>query len=279
MFSMNVPLMTQEVALQLEQAKADYIDSWLQGMQEKNDNSSEIGILRIGNLRAFVAHNLQGIGLFNQAIGLSPHNMELLKEISRFYHDHGVEKYRIEINPYHVSSDFLTYLASHGFSPSRFETYLYGVATITLPYPPTIITIREITASEIDLFATIHVGGYQEALAHVSETQRNLYRESIKVLYQRPGWQLYFMCINNLPVGMGMLYIHNGIATGAGGATIPSYRQKGGQAALGHYLIQVAAQAHCALTVAQTNVGSTSQHNMERLGMRIAYTGSSWVRL
>ena len=193
MFSTNIPLMTQEVALQLEQAKADYINSWLQGgMQEKTAASSEIDILRIGNLRAFAARNLQEIGLFNRAIGLGPHNKEQLLEIRRFYRDYGVEKYRVEINPYDVSPDFLTYLASNGFSPSQFETYLYGVAVMSSPHPSTIITVREITSSEIDLFASIHVEGYQEALAHVSEVQRGLYRESLKVLYQRAGWHLCF---------------------------------------------------------------------------------------
>jgi hypothetical protein len=278
MFSMSVPLMTQAVALQLEQGKADYIDSWLQGIQEKNGPSSRIDILRIGNLRAFAAHNLQEIGLFNRVIGLGPHNQELLEEIRRFYQDYGIEKCRLEINPYDTSSDFLAYLTSNGFSPSRFETYLYGVAMTSSPHSSTTITVREITSSEVDLFASIHVEGYQEALAQVPPIQYDLYRESIKVLYQRSGWHLCFVCMNNLPIGMGMLYTHNQIATFAGGATIPRYRQQGGQTALIHYLIHAAAQAHSTLAVAQTNVGSTSQHNVERMGMRTAYTGSLWVQ-
>ena len=86
------------------------------------------------------------------------------------------------------------------------------------------------------------------------------------------------MCINDLPIGMGMLYTSNGIGTFAGGATLPKYRQQGAQTALIRHLIQSAAQSHCTIVVAQTNVGSKSQQNVERLSMRIAYTGSSWVQ-
>ena len=87
-----------------------------------------------------------------------------------------------------------------------------------------------------------------------------------------------FVCINSLPIGMGMLYTRNGIATGAGAAIIPRYRQQGGQTALVRYFTQAAAQARSTLVAAQTSIGSTSQHNVERLGMRTAYTGSSWIQ-
>jgi hypothetical protein len=278
MFSMSVPLMTQEVALQLEQAKADHLDSWLQGMQEKTTASSEIAILRRGTLRAFAAHHLQEIGLFNRVIGLGPHNQEMLQEIKRFYQEYGIKRYFIEINPYDVSSDFLASLASNGFSPSQFETYLYGVAEMNSLPSSTAITIREIASPEIDLFASVHVEGYQEALVQVSAVQRDLYRESLKVLYQRAGWHLCFVCMNSLPIGMGMLYTQNGVATGAGAAILSTYRQQGGQTALIRYILNKAVQAQCPLVVAQTRVGSTSQHNVERLGMRTAYTGSSWIQ-
>jgi len=274
---LQIPLITQKIARQLEQAKADHIDSWLQGIREQTSLSSKIDILRIGDLRAFVAPHLQEIGLFNQTIGLGPDNQEALQEVEHFYHHYRVETYRLEINPYHTSSEFLAYLAVRKFSPSRFETYLYGTPEHTVFTFSDNTTIREITASEVDLFATIHVKGYQEALASVSETQYALYRESTKVLYHRLGWRLCFMCKNNLPIGMGMLYTANGIATFAGGATLPEYRQRGGQTALIQYLLEASAQAHCEIAVAQTSVGSGSQQNVERSGMRTAYIASSWI--
>lgn len=271
--------MTKDRALQLEQAKVDYIDSWLQAIQEQMNHSVKINILRRGNVRAFAARELQEIGLFNVVSGLGPLEEEFLEEIVRFYRKHDIEKYFLEINPYHTSPDFLTSLASYGFSLSRFETYLYGTATITPPSHSTPVTIREVTLAEIDLFATLHMNGYQEALAHISEPTRKLYYESLKVLYGRPGWHLYIAWVNDIPGGMGMLYMQDGRASLAGGATLPEQRKQGVQTALLRHRIQVAARAQCTLVVGQASVGSTSQQNMERLGLHMGYTGSVWTQL
>ncbi len=40
-----------------------------------------------------------------------------------------------------------------------------------------------------------------------------------------------------------------------------------------------AAHAECTLLVAQTEVGTVSQHNMERADMRIAYIRAIWTTL
>src|SRR5450755_2726497 len=105
---MSIPIMTKNRALQLEEAKADYVDSWLQVMQEQMNHLVEIDILRRGNVRAFIARELQEIGLFNVVSGLGPREEEFLEEILHFYQKHDVEKYSLEINPYHTSPNFLT---------------------------------------------------------------------------------------------------------------------------------------------------------------------------
>ena len=72
--------------------------------------------------------------------------------------------------------------------------------------------------------------------------------------------------------------MRDGMASLAGGATLPEMRQRGCQSAMLQHRILVAAQAHCSLIMGHANVGSTSQNNMERLGLRIAYTEVSWMR-
>jgi GNAT superfamily N-acetyltransferase len=271
--------MTKDRARQIELAKADYVDAWLQAIQGQMKTFLDIDVLRRGNVRALVAPDLQEIGLFNLVSGLSFHEKDLLEEILRFYQGHDVEKYYVEINPYFVSSGFLGYFASKGFTLSRFETYVYGGVTSTPTPASTSISIRDVTSSEVDLFADLHIQGYQEALARVSETTLKLYRECLKVLYGYPGWHLSIAWIHDIPCGMGMLYMQDGRASLAGGATLPNQRHHGIQTALLRHRIQVAAQNQCTLIVGQANVGSTSQQNMERLGLRTAYTGSTWTRL
>jgi hypothetical protein len=271
---MNFPDMTHDLALQLEQSKGDHIESWLQAMQEQPGNPFGVDILQIGNIRAFVARALPEMGLFNQVIGLGPMEKEHLHEIIQFYRAHGMEQYRLEVNPYNASPDFLAYLAMHGFYQSSFEAYLCGVVSTDFPPTSNTVIIRDVTSSNLDLFADIHMEGFREALSHFSEDARSLYRESTKVLYQLPGWHLYLAYVNDIPSAMGMLYIRNGKALLAGGATMSHMRRQGCQTALLCHRVLAAAQAQCSLIIGQTSVGSASQHNMEHVGMRIAYTGT-----
>lgn len=207
-------------------------------------------------------------------IGLGLEEEKQLREVMQFYGENGVEQYRLEINPYYTSSDFLVHLAAHGFYQSSFEAYLYGVVSFDVPSSNTTVTIRDVTFSELDLFADIHVEGFREALSHLSEKTRKLYRECTKVLYQRTGWHLYLAWVNNIPGGMGMLHIQDGRALLAGGATLAHMRRQGCQTALLRHRVLEAAHAQCSLIVGQTSVGSVSQQNMERLGMHIAYTAT-----
>ncbi len=247
-------IMTQDLALQLEQANADSIDSWFRGMLEQAGDDFEVNVYRVGSVRAFAARKMQEMGHFNQVIGLGPEHQHYLPEIFRFYAEQGITQYRIEINPFHVTADF-------PLDP--------------LPPSPT-ISLHEVTSSENDLFADMHVQGFQEALARAPLPTRQLYRESTKVLCGFPGWHLYLTYVNGTPSGMGMLYLENGRALLAGGATLPQFRKRGSHQALLSHRIQAAAQAACSIVVAQTGAGSESQHNMERLGMRTAYTAAIW---
>lgn len=271
---MTIPIVTRDRAHELQQIKADHIDSWFQSMQEQNSQRFKTFVFRAKDLRAFCAPDMQAIGLFNQVIGLGPQNQELLAEIMHFYREQGVETYRIEVNPYTTSTDFLASLAEAGFFMSRFENCLFRTFADRIDENPGgAVLIREVAPSDIDLFADLHVQGYAEALTHLPAAVLRLYRESTKTLFQRQGWHLYLAMVDGIPSGMGMLYIHQDTAIFAGGATIPSQRGKGVQTALLQHRLRVAAQSHCRLIVGQTSVGSTSQHNMERLCMRLAYTG------
>ncbi|GHO98383.1 hypothetical protein KSF_084310 [Reticulibacter mediterranei] len=273
---MDTFVMTQTLALQLEQANADSIDSWFRGMLEQAGDYFGVNVYRVGQVRAFAARKMQEMGHFNQVIGLGPEQQHYLPEIVRFYAEQGITQYRIEINPFHVTSDFLAYLASLRCHHTGFQTYVFGPSTLDpLPLPPA-ISLQEVTSSENDLFADMHVQGFQEALIRAPLSTRQLYRESTKVLCGFPGWHLYLVNINGTPSGMGMLYIENGRALLAGGATLPQFRRRGSHRALLCHRIQAAAQAKCSIVVAQTNAGSESQRNMENLGMRTAYTAAIW---
>ena len=78
------------------------------------------------------------------------------------------------------------------------------------------------------------------------------------------------------PAAVALLHMQDQIATLVAAATVPQFRGRGCQTALLQQRIVDAADAGCTLLVTQTRVGTASQRNMERAGMRVAYTSTIW---
>ena len=266
-------LMSKALALSLEQSRAHYIESWLEAMRSQPGNPYGVDIYRLGQVRAFVACGLPEIGLFHRVMGLGPEHKGHVDEIQHFYHDHGIQHYFIDINPYHADSHLLNSLMARGFSQSLFQTYLYAIPVPTGWNAHSAVQARDITDSEVALFADLHIAGFREALAGMPEKTVQAYHDCTMLLYQHPGWHLSFSLMHGQPVGIGMLYI----ASLAGGATLGQFRGNGSQTASLQHRIALAAQAQCTLVVGQASVGSRSQRNMEKANMYTAYTEITWT--
>jgi len=274
---MDVPIMTQEQSDRIEQSKADYIESWMQSMREQPGNPFGIAIQHFGRARAFAARNLAHVGLFNRVIGIGPEHTAQLDDIVRFYELQGVP-YRIDINPYRVSTDLLAGLVDYGFHESMFQSMLYGVPSVVpLELPPS-VTIQDVTFERLERFVDVYMHGFQEAL-HGQGSEVGLLGSALEVLYGRTGWQFSLVSVDEKPASIGLLYIQDGVASLAGGATIPSFRNRGGQTVTLAQRFALAAEANCSLIVGQAEAGSVIQTNMERIGMRIAYTRAMWTRI
>ncbi|HEY4034621.1 MAG TPA: hypothetical protein VGL94_11720 [Ktedonobacteraceae bacterium] len=274
---MDVPIMTQEQSDRIEQSKADYIESWMQSMREQPGNPFGIAIQHFGRARAFAARNLAHVGLFNRVIGIGPEHTAQLDDIVRFYELQGVP-YRIDINPYRVSTDLLAGLVDYGFHESMFQSMLYGVPSVVpLELPPS-VTIQDVTFERLERFVDVYMHGFQEAL-HGQGSEVGLLGSALEVLYGRAGWQFSLVSVDEKPASIGLLYIQDGVASLAGGATIPSFRNRGGQTVTLAHRFTLAAEANSSLIVGQAEAGSVIQTNMERIGMRIAYTRAMWTRI
>ena len=97
-------------------------------------------------------------------------------------------------------------------------------------------------------------------------------------LHGQPGWGLYLAFAYGQPAGAGALYMQEGIGSLLMGGTLPEFRRRGCQTALLQARIADAARQGCDLVAAQAALDATSQHNMERAGLRIAYTRAFWFR-
>jgi hypothetical protein len=82
--------------------------------------------------------------------------------------------------------------------------------------------------------------------------------------------------VGSQPAAGAILHVSEGVATLAGGATLTRFRGRGCQSALIERRLSEAAEAGCDAVTSRCAAGSTSQANMERVGMRVAYTKDIW---
>lgn len=80
------------------------------------------------------------------------------------------------------------------------------------------------------------------------------------------------------PAGVGLLYLQDRIGLLADATTLPEYRGKGCHAALIDHRVARAAERGCDLLTSFVEFGSASHRNLEKAGLRVAYTKAMWWR-
>jgi GNAT superfamily N-acetyltransferase len=84
-----------------------------------------------------------------------------------------------------------------------------------------------------------------------------------------PDWRLYLARIDGKPAAAAKLFIKDGVGLFPDAATRPEFRGRGLQVALLSHRASAAASLGAELIYSQAAFGSTSQRNMERIGMRV----------
>ncbi|CJC26741.1 Uncharacterised protein [Streptococcus pneumoniae] len=153
-----------------------------------------------------------------------------------------------------------------------FHTALYSIPREGSSLLPSNITIRKLKENEFDIFADIYVRGF-----NMPSFTKDSVRQNNEILYNEPGWHFFIAEVQNIPAGIGVLYINKGVASLAASATLPEFQRKGCHTALIQKRIKKAIESNCTLIVGQARFGSGSQNNMERAHMKIAYTKSIWT--
>lgn len=93
-----------------------------------------------------------------------------------------------------------------------------------------------------------------------------------RVIFSLPAAQAYLIECDDEPVGGGTMSVRNGVASFFGDAVLPAFRRRGGQSALLRVRLTDAIAAGCDIATANTQPGSASQLNYQRVGFSIAYT-------
>ncbi|WP_010676657.1 GNAT family N-acetyltransferase [Bacillus timonensis] len=259
-------VVTKRFAQTLETSEIEVLHSRLRAIQEIEGNPMGVEIEKFGNATAFSVMNIPGPS-YNTVKGLSDGDEKHLDAIIQFYRQKDIPV-RLELTPGHVSSELLLHLGTIGFYQNDFHTTLYlDLSSHQDNWTNSKVTVRELDKNEFDVFAEIYTKGFgMPAFLKDGVAQNN------KILYDNENWKFYLACIENVPVGIGVLFVKNDIGTLAAAATLPEFRNKGIQTTLITQRMHKATEQNCKLIVGQARFGSVSQNNMERAGMRIGYT-------
>lgn len=267
-------VLSENLARRIEQSEIEALVSRLTAVKKIEGNPMDVEIKKFGNATAFSVKNIPGPS-FNTVKGIGEKDVEYVDDILNFYNEREIPV-RFEITPADASYELLKYLSSKGYFQCDFHTALYGSSfneAVRKPESESPVSIRRLEQNEFDIFGEIYTKGFSMPSFLMDGIAQNN-----EVLHKNDRWTFYLASVESKPAGIGVLFKYDGVGTLAASTTIPELRNKGVQSALLIKRINHARQLDCNIVVGQARYGSVSQNNMERLGMKVAYTKSIWVK-
>jgi hypothetical protein len=244
-------------------------------MQQAKGNPLGIEINRYGNVNAFLIESWPNFWYGNKVLGLEPSSEIYLNEIISLFAKHNLN-FRFEIMPGNLNSSLASRLHKLGFCQMGFNTAVYGQPSLGVRTSPNAhIKVREVQPNEIDLFLNLYQDGFE--LPRLKEKEK----EAVLSWLKRAKSTLY-LCIahmDDIPAGVGILHMENGVGLLADATTLPDFRGMGCHTAMIHHRIAQAGKQNCDLLTSFVEFGSTSHLNLERAGLRVAYTKSMWWKV
>lgn len=262
-----VLVMNKATGQRVEAAEANFWAAMMDGMSRLPGNPYRMEVRRFGSVVAMACPGMPSSGLTNRIMLAGPGQEAELAEAVAFMTGKGI-RCRIDVTPFHQNGDFLKHLAREGFYHLGFQMALYGEAVPFVPErtPGVELKVCE-SADDVETAAQLYPLGFEMTGAWVG-----FMSDSVRAVAGLPGWTIYLALVDGEPAGTGLLYQAERAGVLAGAATLPYFRGRGAQKALIHRRIADAAAAGCDLICSQTGNGTVSQNNMEKAGLRIAYT-------
>ncbi|WP_078394097.1 GNAT family N-acetyltransferase [Shouchella patagoniensis] len=266
-------VMSIALAVKLEQSETEMLSSRMQAFKKIAGNPMGVEICSFGNTIAFLAKMMPGPA-FNTVRGLGIDDIDKIVTIINHYDSKKISP-QFVINPAQVSKELCFELSRNSLCQTSFHSMLYGSIDQCMgQHTNKSIVCRKLGKNEFDLYAEIYINSFgmptslQEGVA-----QNN------SVLSDEEQWQFFIAEWNGEPAGVAVVFTDKSIAVLASAATLPEYRGRGIhreliQARLEHVFLK-----GYRLISGQAAFGSTSQKNMERAGMKIAYTKSIWTEI
>lgn len=255
-----------------EQAEIQTLASRLNAIQSIQGNPMGVNQLVKGATHAFAVKHIPGPA-FNTIRGLNEQDLSHIEEIFRFYENLSIN-FRVEIAPPNSSEALFRKLAEQGLYQSGFHASFIGeVKSLENQRMQHSLEIRPLQKDEFDLFASIYVTAFG-----LSSFIQDGIKQNNEVLFEVPGWEFYIAYKLDVPVGIAVLYVQGEFATLAAAATLPGYRNTGVQSVLLQKRVEMAIKKGVRYITSEAAYGSGSHRNMERAGLKLAYTKALWTK-
>lgn len=267
------------LAQRIERTEALPVWDQCRAFAEMDGNPFGMAAERYGPALAVTCRSLPGLELMNRVFCAGPGDEAHLEQAVAFLRAAGVRP-RLDVSPHHSGAPFLARLRAEGWRMVSFQVALFGapteVAARSPARPGAGVEVRRITtAAEAGTAAEVYGRGFAGSGAQLDQMVPML-AQSLLLVWNRPGWRAYLATADGKPAGAALLHVTEGTGCLIGASTLPEARGRGIQKALLGARVADAAAAGCDLLTSQTGNGTISQQNMEKLGMRIAYTKAAF---
>jgi ribosomal protein S18 acetylase RimI-like enzyme len=245
-----------ELVRRLEDAGAAFSVARLEAIADHPNTRLDLRLERFGAAVAPASPAAPDLDFVNRIERLGPAEAEQLDEILSFYAALGIDPW-LELAPH----------TALGPVPARvlgFYTVLYGRPGE--PAEPG-VEVRRAEGGRAVEAARILLAGHG-----VPESVVDAHAVALADAVERAAGWLYLAIVDGQPAAAAALTIAGGVGHLASAATLPDFRRRGCQAALVAARSAHAAVAGCDLVSSGAEFGSQSQRNLERAGLRVAYT-------
>ena len=259
-------ILTAALADRIERALASASAARPAEIQRLPDNPLDVELRTFGDLRARrVGRELAYYPYFNGPFDPRANAEGSIAELVAWYPGRAPNCY-VRVTPVFSSAGLLAALAAAGLRHSDFLSVLYGEPDPASPRLPAGVGID---ASDRAAFVELWT-------ATVPEAERALPQRLASAEFT--SWRCFVARLDGQAAAHAGLSLDaaSGTAVLAAAATLPRYRGRGCQTALLQARLAEAARQGYQLAVAEASPGSTSQRNMQRVGLRLAYTKAVW---
>ena len=213
-----------------------------------------------------------------QAFGLGldgPVTESDMNRMEGFYRAHGAPV-NIETCPL-ADPSLLKLLNERGYRPIEYSNVLARELTADdanfTRESPSPIQVRRAAPNEAEAYSLIVAKSFFENTEITPE-----FMDVIMSPFHAAGAYFLLAEVDGVARGGAMMSVHHRVASLGGAGTLPEFRNRGVQKDLLLARLALAAELGCDLAMVATNPGSGSQRNVERLGFRVVYTRTKFLK-